>query len=1779
MELRAVFILAAALLPAVVIAAPVEGAQHAIELQAVATPGRPTEAGYACHRGKGPAGYYGAETSDCDTPLSLVNATFDWIEEHLKDNIDFVIWTGDSARHDSDDAYDRSEKDVVRSNRMIADMFQSKLSDSTGLSIPVIPTFGNNDILPHNIMVGGPSKWLRWYTDIWKSFIPESQRHTFELGGWFFTEVIPNKLVVFSLNTLYFFNRNAGIDDCVHPTEPGFKQMEWLRIQLQFLRNRGMKAILMGHVPPARTSGKENWDETCWQKYTLWLQQYRDVIVGSLYGHMNMDHFILQDTRDINLNYLETSSKEYKAYVEEKKQHAKKPKLHVAGDVNRDGFYIRSGADYLTELRNEWAKLPKAAMHANIEDDFDSESKKKKKPKKPKKPKKHPLGGEWAERYQLSLVSPSIVPNYFPTIRVFEYNITGMEDLPTWRDLIRDSKPKQDEHVDFDAEVKKHKKGKKGKPAKDPYLIVPEPPATTAPPGPAYSPQPLTLTGYTQYYANLTYLNNDARDFIDGPNKPKKLDFPNDAQDLVGNPAEDELSKARWNEGVHKGKKPGHKPKPRPFQFEIEYSTFDDKLYKIKDLTVGNMVKLAYRIGQVGAKSKALGEDFEDDETNELESPQHSSDDEDEDEDEEGTNRGFADESDTGADDDDDVDSESHNSKKGKKKHKKRNKIWLHFLRYAFVSTASEKELKKVSPFRTNLPFTYAAMATNSGRGNQSHADADVCCCAVGASEGPSKVGEGAPPPLSKDVKESVTAGQADGAGVHAAGQDAATAPAETKVKSAKEFPPKVERERKKAEKNAKFAEKQKAKAAQADQQAQQAASKPKKEKAPKPVDEPLPPYVEDTPVGEKKRLKSLEDPHFKAYNPIAVESAWYEWWEKEGFFKPEFKADGKVKDEGAFTIVIPPPNVTGALHMMEPYAWQDDTMAPWMIDLVWKWKDEYHARINKAQRKMGGSTDWSREAFTMDKNLSAAVSETFVKLHEEGIIYRANRLVNWSTELRTALSNLEVINKELPGRTLIEVPGYNSKIEFGIIVHFKYPIEGSEETIEVATTRPETMLGDTGIAVHPDDDRYKHLIGKRAVHPFIPDRLMPIVADTYVDKEFGTGAVKITPAHDPNDFALGQRHKLEFINILTDDGVMNEHTGSFKGQKRFDVRYSIQEALKERGLYVDKKDNPMTVPICERSGDVIEPLLKPQWWMRMKELAEPAIAAVKDGRIKIKPETAERSYFRWMESINDWCLSRQLWWGHQCPVYFAQIEGETNDEADGEMWFAGRDEEEARAKAEKALPGKKFTLKRDEDVLDTWFSSGLWPFSTLGWPNKTPDLAKLYPTSLLETGWDILFFWIARMIMLGLKMVGDVPFKEVYCHSLVRDSEGRKMSKSLGNVIDPLDVISGIALEGLNKKLYEGNLKESEVEKAKKYQKTAFPDGIPECGGDALRFCMVNYTTGGGDINFDIKVMHAYRKFCNKIYQATKYVLGKLDQGYTPPSTGKLTGKESLAEQWILHKMNQTVKEVNEAMLNREFNAATTTIYTYWYNLLCDVFIENSKAIIQEGAEEEKRSAVNTLYTALDNALKLIHPFMPFLTEELWQRLPRRKGDDTRSIMIARYPVYDSELDNPTAEAAYELVLGSSKGIRSLMAEYALKDEAKVFVQTYNETAHKTAIEQVQSIKSLSGKGVTSIEVLPGTDARPAGCVAYPVSSAATVFLHVKGRVDIDSEIDKANKKLQKTRASIQKQQKLLNDKAYQEKADASLQEQDRKRLADFENEAKGFEGTIKQFEGLKLE
>src|SRR6201996_7696848 len=811
-------------------------------------------------------------------------------------------------------------------------------------------------------------------------------------------------------------------------------------------------------------------------------------------------------------------------------------------------------------------------------------------------------------------------------------------------------------------------------------------------------------------------------------------------------------------------------------------------------------------------------------------------------------------------------------------------------------------------------------------------------------------------------------------------------------------MPSAVEKERKKAEKLAKFQEKQSKK-----QTAPAAAPDASKVAAKK----------------EKVKKAAAAD----AYQPQEIENGRYEWWESRGYFKPQFTADGKVKPEGKFVIPIPPPNVTGSLHMghaltnalqdtMIRHARMKGKTTAWipgcdhagiatqsvvermvyktegktrhqlgregLLERIWSWKEKYHGNITNQLKRLGGSMDWSREAFTMDDNLSRAVRTTFIDLFDEGIIYRADRLVNWCSALSTSLSNLEVDNKELKGRTKLKVPGYDKMIEFGVLTYFKYPIDNGNDShksstspdrfkghefIEIATTRPETMLGDTAIAVHPDDKRYKHLVGKLAIHPFIPDRKILIIADEEVEMDFGTGAVKITPAHDPNDFIKGKKHNLEFINILNDDGTLNANAGPFAGQKRFDARYGVIETLKELNLYTKQEDNAMVIPMCQRSKDVIEPVLKPQWWMKMADMAKAADEAVLDGRILIKPESESRRFHFWMQNIQDWCISRQLWWGHRAPAYFVELEDKSSDDADSRYWVAAYDEADARTKAEKKFPGQNFTLRWDEDVLDTWFSSGLWPFSTLGWPNKTSDMRELYPTSILETGWDILFFWVARMVMFGLKLTGDVPFTEVYCHSLIRDSEGRKMSKSLGNVIDPLDIIRGITLEDLHKTLYGGNIEASEIEKAKAYQKAAFPKGIEECGADALRFTLVNYTTGGGDIAFDIREIEAKRRFCNKIYQATNFALGRLGEGFSPDATLTDNKPKSLAEKWIRHRLNQATKEVNEALEGREFSVAAGTLYQYWFTQLCDTFIENSKYILTpEAPEDQRKSAQQTL-------------------------------------------------------------------------------------------------------------------------------------------------------------------------------------------------------------------------
>lgn len=977
--------------------------------------------------------------------------------------------------------------------------------------------------------------------------------------------------------------------------------------------------------------------------------------------------------------------------------------------------------------------------------------------------------------------------------------------------------------------------------------------------------------------------------------------------------------------------------------------------------------------------------------------------------------------------------------------------------------------------------------------------------------------------------------------------------------------------------------------------------------------------YEEQTPPGEKKILHCLDGPFHKVYNPKVVESAWYAWWERQRFFEPELGPDGKAKKEGSFVILEPPPNITGNLHMGHalPIALQD-TLIRWsrmrglttlwlpgcdhasistqsvVENLLWRrekktrynlgrkrflkmaqdWKVEYHQKINATLRRMGGSLDWTREAFTMDENHTRATIEQFVRLHEEGIIYRGNRLINWCTQLHTGISKLEMDTIELEGRTLRDVPGYKQKVEFGVMTYFNYEIEGSSERIEIATTRPETILGDTGIAINAKDPRWRHLLDKKAKHPFL-DRLLPIFNDDHIDTEKGTGAVKITPAHDAFDFEVGKRHGLEFINILNDDGTMNDKTGEYESLKRFDARLKVIEDLKAKGLYVRSEPNSMSLPICQKSNDVIEPRMKPQWWMSTRDMADKAVKVVKDGKIKIRPESAEEKYYHWMENIHDWCISRQLWWGHQIPAYFVDIEGQSRDESNGEYWIAGRTQEEAEEKAKVKFPGKKFKLKQDHDILDTWFTSAMWPFSTLGWPNKTQDLENFYPTSILETGQDILFFWVARMIMLGLKITGEVPFREVFCHALIKDPEGRKMSKSLGNVIDPIDIIEGITLEKLREKLLVSNLDPKEIAISLKSQQSSFPKGILECGTDALRFSLVNSTTGGENIKFNIDQIYIFRRFCNKIYQATKYLLGQLPSDFEPSPDSSKTGYESLSEVWILHKFNWAVTEINATLNSREFSRATSVIYRYWYNNLCDVYIEDSKFIIQGGTPEEQESAKQTLYTVIEGGLTMIHPFMPFLTEELWQRLPRRLGANCPSIMKAAYPTYNKGLDDPASEEAYELILAVRKSLRSLAAQYGIKREANVYIQCLDIRAFEICKAQLLSTHSLGVRAIlrnaVSATILGPKDSKPTDCVAQAVNTSVTVYILVKGRVDVKYDLREEKAQLVKAIEVAQTKRKFFEAQKWLELT-VEDQEAERRKLVNVQRRVDLLEDSINQ-------
>ncbi|BDA49044.1 Valine-tRNA ligase [Coccomyxa sp. Obi] len=1051
----------------------------------------------------------------------------------------------------------------------------------------------------------------------------------------------------------------------------------------------------------------------------------------------------------------------------------------------------------------------------------------------------------------------------------------------------------------------------------------------------------------------------------------------------------------------------------------------------------------------------------------------------------------------------------------------------------------------------------------------------------------------------------------------------------------------------KKAKKDAKAKEKaaKKAKAAAKAEAAKAAASKEgdsKKAKAKKEAEEKKAAEAQavqrmidaarETPKGQKKDY-SAEMP--KGYDPKFVEAATYAWWEECGYFKPDDKSDAEP-----FVMVIPPPNVTGSLHLGHALMVSiEDTLTRWhrmsgrnalwvpgtdhagiatqtvvekqlkrergidrhelgreaFVGEVFKWVDTYGGKILSQLRRMGASPDWARLAFTMDEKLSKAVLEAFLRLHSEGLIYRDNRLVNWDTTLKTAVSDIEVDYKDIAEFTEVKVPGYSEKVMFGVLTSFAYPLEDGSGEIVVATTRPETMLGDTAVAVHPDDPRYAHLHGKHVVHP-LDGRKIPIITDAeLVDMSFGTGAVKITPAHDPNDFATGKRHGLAFINILTNDGAINDRGGQFAGQPRFKARKTVVEWLKEKGLFRGEAGNAMRLGLCSRSSDVIEPVLKPQWWVSCKGMADDACAAVRDGRITILPPEFKATWFRWLENIRDWCISRQLWFGHRIPAYYVTLQDDEADAAPGTMdermdrWVVASDAESARAMAEERFPGNVKDLVQDDDVLDTWFSSGLFPFSVFGWPEQTPDLAKYYPTTLLETGHDILFFWVARMVMMGMKLTGEVPFRQIYLHSMVRDAHGRKMSKSLGNVIDPLHVIEGISLQGLHGTLEGGNLEKNEVEKAKQGQKADFPEGIEECGTDALRFSLLSYTSQAQSVNLDIKRVVANRYWCNKLWNAIKFAIERLGDDFRPSTQLPAPGNLPLPCRWILSRLNAATEKVVTGFESYSFADGTQALYSWWQYELCDVFIELVKPVIPRPATEAESAGAetaapaastsspadqlaykDTLWLCLDIGLKLLHPFMPFVTEELWQRLPGRQEqtDGVASIMIASYPAAQPSWADPTAEAELALILDVVKAARSLRSDYDLKTKQRQALHIACKVP--SSADVLRRGSELIGTLAMSdaVKVLGEGEEAPKGCGVFVVNDATTVCLDLDGIVDPQKEAEKLQAKQAKLAEMITALKTKRSMRDYEEKTPEEFRRADAEKLKSLEEE----EATLQQ-------
>ena len=884
-----------------------------------------------------------------------------------------------------------------------------------------------------------------------------------------------------------------------------------------------------------------------------------------------------------------------------------------------------------------------------------------------------------------------------------------------------------------------------------------------------------------------------------------------------------------------------------------------------------------------------------------------------------------------------------------------------------------------------------------------------------------------------------------------------------------------------------------------------------------------------------------------KTYNPKEIEARIYESWEDSGYFSPS-------KSGEPFCIVIPPPNVTGTLHM--GHAFQDTIMdiiirykrmngknTLWQVGTdhagiatqmvverqleksgtsrqelgresfekeVWKWKEESGSTITKQMKRLGASTDWTKEKFTMDENLVRGVTKVFIQLYEEGLIYRGKRLINWDPVLQTALSDLEVATTE----------------EKGSLWHMKYPISGSENHIVVATTRPETMLGDTAVAVHPDDKRYKDLIGKEVILP-LTDRKIPIIADEYVDQEFGTGCVKITPAHDFNDFEIGKRHDLEIISILDQSAKINQSApAEYQGLDRFEARKKIVDDLEKNGLLQEIEDYTLTIPRGDRSGAILEPLITNQWFLKMEPLAQPAIEAVKNGEIKFIPENWSKTYFEWLENIQDWCISRQLWWGHRIPAWY---------DNEGNV-YVGESENEIRKQHNIE---NSIALIQDDDVLDTWFSSALWPFSSLGWPDETYDLKTFYPTNVLVTGFDIIFFWVARMVMMGLKFMNEIPFKEIYIHGLIKDKNGQKMSKSKGNILDPIDLIDGISLDELLDKRVQGLMQPEMEKRIINDTKKEFPNGIPDFGTDALRFNFAIQASTGRDIRLDLKRVEGYRNFCNKIWNASRFI--KMNTNDFELLEIQDSDGHPI-DQWIQSRFAETIDEVERQLSQYRFDLAATAMYEFVWNDFCDWYIELSKALINEPEikQSQKDYTKNNLIKMLDAILRMLHPTIPFITEEVWQSLSEENKN--RSIMKADFPSSENWKADPAIAANTEWLKSFVSSVRQIRSEMNIspKQSIKIIV----DDASNSDIERLKLFESfISNMGsVESIIHKEGADDLPKSAIA--LLNKMKIYIPLEGLVDIEEEKARLQKKLSNLNQDLKSVENRLSNDAFVEKA-----------------------------------